>query len=140
MELYLSEQLAQAAVSVLAGAGLGLYYDLLRLPRLLFPCWLITVACDFVFCLGTLLGLFILGLGPGSGQLRLFMCLFAIVGFTLWRLAPGRFLHAGETALARLLKHSAQRIAAKARIALHKLKKSAFFKKMSFQKEQDGLQ
>ena len=140
MELKLSAQLAQAAVSVLAGAGLGLYYDLLRLPRLLLPRRIITVACDFVFCLGALLGLFVLGLGPGGGQLRLFMCLFALGGFLLWRLAPGRFLQAGEAAFARLLKHSAQIIAPKARIALHKLKKSAIFKKKSFQKEQDGLQ
>ena len=140
MELSLSMQLAQAAVSVLFGAGLGLYYDLLRMPRLLFPGRISTVLCDLLFCFGALIGLFVLGLGPGEGQLRLFMCLFSLAGFVLWRLAPGRFLRAGEYAFAAVLKHSAQIAAAKAHFALHKLKKCAFFQKKSLQTEEDGLQ
>ena len=140
MDIKLSTQLAQAAISVLWGAGLGLYYDFLRLPRLLFPGRVSTAVCDMFFCFGALLGLFILGLGPGEGQLRLFMCLFTLAGFVLWRLAPGHFLRAAEHTFAAALKHSAQIVAAKARIALHKLKKCAFFQKKSLQTEEDGLQ
>lgn len=140
MELNISAQLAQTAISILAGAGLALYFDLLRLPRLLFPGWPSTFLCDALFCLGALFGLFTLGLGPGGGELRLFMCLFAGLGFVLWRSAPGRYLAAGERRLAKGLKQCAQKLAKRLKVSIHNLKKSGFFKKSSFQTKQDGLQ
>ena len=113
MELRLGAQLAQAAVSVLFGAGLGLYYDLLRLPRLLHGGFLSTLLCDAAFSLGALLALFTLGLGPGGGQLRLFMLFAAGAGFALWEAAPGRPIAAGERFAVRALKQSAQKRAAR---------------------------
>lgn len=131
MELGIGLQFAQAAVSVLAGAALGLYYDLLRLPRLLFGGSVSTFLCDVLFCLGALLGLFTLGLGPGRGQLRLFMLLCTGIGFALWSFAPGRLIRRGETALAVSVKQSAQKLAFRLKQQHTHLKKMhEFFKKL----------
>ena len=104
-------QLAQAAVSVLAGALLGLYYDLLRLPRALLRGSLCTALCDFLFCLGALLGLFTLGLGPGEGELRIFMLLAAAAGFLLWERSVGHLMQRGTGMLSDLLRKAAKKAA-----------------------------
>ena len=131
MELKIGLQLAQAAAGVLAGALLGLYYDLLRLPRLLLGGSVSTFLCDVLFCLGALLGLFTLGLGPGRGQLRLFMLLCAGIGFALWACAPGRLIHRGEAAFASSVKQSAQKLAFRLKQQRTHFKKIGdFFKKL----------
>ncbi len=104
MALPIPLQLARACAAVVCGAALGLWYDLLRLPRLLLRARLVSAAFDLVFCLGAALALFTLGLGPGGGQLRLYMCACALLGFLLWRAAPGRLLAQGEARLAALLR------------------------------------
>lgn len=104
-------QFAQAAVSVLAGALLGLYYDLLSLPRALLRGGVSTAICDLLFSLGALLGLFTLGLGPGEGELRIFMLLAAAAGFLLWELSAGRQIRRGALRLSELLRKGAKNAA-----------------------------
>ena len=123
MEMPIASQLVQSAVSVLLGAALGLYYDVLRLPRLLSGAFLSAVM-DLLFWLGTFFCLFCLGLGAGEGQLRLFMFLASGLGFALWEAVPGAFIRTGETAAAAFLKQSAQKRAAR-RISGH-----TYFKKV----------
>ena len=122
MALPVSLQLARACAGVVCGAALGLFYGLLRLPRLLLPGRGTDAACDLVFCLGAAAALFTLGLGPGGGQLRLYMCACAAGGFALWRAAPDRLLARGEARLAALLRRGA-------RLCLEKLRRAAFFAK-----------
>ena len=122
MALPVGLQLAHACLSVVCGAALGLYYELLRLPRLLFPGRGTDAACDIAFCLGAAAALYTLGLGPGGGQLRLYACACAAVGFALWRAAPGRLLARGEARLAAFLRRGG-------RICLEKLRAAAVFAK-----------
>lgn len=122
MALPVSLQLARACAAVVCGAALGFFYELLRLPRLLFPGRAAAAVCDLVFCLGAAAALFTLGLGPGGGQLRLYMCAFAAAGFVLWRAAPGRLMARGEARLAALARRAA-------RFCLQKLRSGAVFAK-----------
>ena len=140
MELPIGLQLARACASVVCGAALGLWYDLLRLPRLLFPGRAASAVCDLAFCLGAALALFTLGLGPGGGQLRLYMCACAALGFFLWRAAPGRLVARAERRAALLTRRGA-------RFCLRKLRAGAFFAKnlairakKHLQFRKDGLQ
>ena len=135
-----SGQLARAAAAVLCGAALGLLYSLLRLPRLLLPRRAVTAVCDLLFCLLSALALFTLGLGPGGGQLRLYMCACAAGGFALWRLGPGRLLDAGAAMAARLARRGAAFARQKLKNAAIPAKKLAFFAKKHLQFRKDGLQ
>ena len=136
MALPIPLQLARACAAVLCGAALGLWYDLLRLPRLLLASRAAEAAADLTFCLGAALALFTLGLGPGGGQLRLYMCVCAALGFCLWRAAPGSFLARGQAFLAARLRRAAQqrpRRAFRVKKFIKLAKKHLHFKK-------DGLQ
>ena len=131
METPIAAQLVQSAVSVLLGAALGLYYDILRLPRLLTGAFLSAVA-DLLFWLGAFFCLFCLGLGAGGGQLRLFMFLASGLGFALWELGPGVFIRSGETAAAVFLKQSAQKRAVRRKAGHTYFKKVLKFLKNLF--------
>lgn len=140
MALPVGLQLARACVSVLCGAALGLCYDALRLPRLLFPGRLCAAVSDLLFCLGAAAALLSLGLGPGGGQLRLYMCAFAFLGFGLWRIGPGRLLARGEARAAALVRRGARLGLKKLKSVAKTLKKLAKVAKKHLQFQKDGLQ
>jgi len=73
MNLPVSTQLAQTAAALAVGASLGLYYDILRVIRQKSGRYFVTLILDTVFWIGAVLALFALGLGPGLGELRMFM-------------------------------------------------------------------
>jgi hypothetical protein len=52
----------------------------------------VTMALDILFWLGAALCLFTLGLGPGEGELRLFMLISAVVGGALYFLGPSKIV------------------------------------------------
>ncbi len=91
MPLPVRLQLYQAGLSLLLGAGLGLWYDLLRAVRVQHKAPALTYVLDVLFWLPAALSLFSLGMGAGAGQLRLFMLLAAGLGALLYLhwLSPG---------------------------------------------------
>lgn len=83
MELSLSLQLMQLASVFLAGLFLGAVYRLLSSIRL--PTGkLADILCDGLFCCLFALALFILGMGPGRGELRLYMPLLLLGGMAFF--------------------------------------------------------
>ncbi|MCM1328506.1 MAG: spore cortex biosynthesis protein YabQ [Ruminococcus sp.] len=90
-----SQQTAAFLMSVLLGAGLGVVYDCFRAARILLPAlakpkpvfvqdvvfWLIYGFC--VFCFAAV---------SARGQVRLFMFLGSVLGFTLYILTLGNFI------------------------------------------------
>ncbi|MBR6654512.1 MAG: spore cortex biosynthesis protein YabQ [Oscillospiraceae bacterium] len=76
-------QLQQATVSLAAGAAAGLVYDFLAVLRKNTG----TVGAlmmDSLFALLVAAGLFLIGYGPGKGELRLFMLAFLLAGMALY--------------------------------------------------------
>ena len=84
MPLPVVQQLLQGWLSLLLGAGLGLGYDLLRALRRTAGRKTVTALLDFLFWIPAGTALFALGMGPGQGQLRLFMLLSSICGVVLY--------------------------------------------------------
>ena len=84
METQISTQAAQACASLAVGVSLGLFYDLLRILRQRLHSDIVTFVLDTLFWVGAGLGLFSLGLGPGGGELRLFMIAFSVLGAVLY--------------------------------------------------------
>ena len=111
MELPVSQQGVQLLLSAALGAGLGVVYSLLRALRLWARRGAVTAASDAAFWLLTGAALFLFGLLPGRGELRLFMLAGAAAGASVWLLLAGRavtkacvrlletFAHAGRRAL-----------------------------------------
>ncbi|MBR6521769.1 MAG: spore cortex biosynthesis protein YabQ [Oscillospiraceae bacterium] len=77
------QQLRQAAVSLAAGAAAGLLYDFLAVLRK-DTGFVGALLLDTVFAMIMAAGLFLIGYGPGKGELRLFMGAFLIVGMVLY--------------------------------------------------------
>ena len=81
MHLDVSLQLAQLAVSMLTGLGLGIAYDVLRaLRRELHR----NAALDMLFCAVLLFALFVLGMDIGQGEVHIFMFCAAAAGFSAY--------------------------------------------------------
>lgn len=90
MELPVLFQLRQLGLSLLLGAALGLFYDLLRAQRRVWR--KLTPALDLFFSLGLLLSLWLFSLYVGEGRLRLFMLPAIAVGTALYFLTLSRVL------------------------------------------------
>ncbi|MGI5936810.1 MAG: spore cortex biosynthesis protein YabQ [Oscillospiraceae bacterium] len=84
MELSITLQLVQACAAILTGTALGVFYDILKTLRLRLHVWPVTAVLDLVFWLVAAFALFALGLGPGRGQLRLFMLICTLGGALLY--------------------------------------------------------
>ena len=82
------QQLRQAAVSLTAGAAAGLLYDLLAVLRK-DTGFVGALLLDSVFAIVMAAGLFLIGYGPGEGELRLFMGVFLLVGLLLYFVLMG---------------------------------------------------
>ena len=131
MEQALSAQLLLLAATLLVGLGLGAVYELLRVLRersgLVFG-----ILLDLHFCCCFAAALFLLGMGPGAGRLRLYMPPLALLGVWLWgrlfgapeRKIVRRALDLGRRALGVLLRPL--------RLLLRPLKKIRFFCKKVF--------
>lgn len=76
-------QLRQAAVSLTAGAAAGLVYDFLAVLRR-DTGTVGALILDSLFALLMAAGLFLIGYGPGGGELRLFMLAFLLAGMALY--------------------------------------------------------
>ena len=76
-------QLRQAAVSLAAGAAAGLVYDLLAVLRKDTGA-VGAMVLDSLFAVLVAAGLFLIGYGPGEGELRLFMLAFMLAGMALY--------------------------------------------------------
>ncbi|MBR3084172.1 MAG: hypothetical protein IKH03_06345 [Oscillospiraceae bacterium] len=79
----LSAQILLLAATLLTGLALGACYELLRLLRQRLGL-LAGLGLDLGFCLSFGAALFLLGMGPGDGRLRLFMPPLALLGMGLW--------------------------------------------------------
>ena len=90
MENPISGQILQAAATLLAGIVLGLIYDVLRVIRTRSGALAVSLLADLLFCLMAGAALFLLGMGPGGGELRLYMPAAAMAGalLYLWFFGP----------------------------------------------------
>lgn len=78
MELEISAQLEQLAVSLALGFALGAVYDVFRIFRRTVG---LNRLLDAAFCLCAALSLFTLSMTAGGGALHVFMLLSAVLGF-----------------------------------------------------------
>ena len=83
MELPVTKQLTEMALSILVGLGAGILYDIMRTFRRRLPLPGITAFLDILFWFSCTCAVFILGLTTGGKQ-RLFMWVFAILGYILY--------------------------------------------------------
>ena len=90
MELSVTGQLYQMVVSLAAGAGLGLVYDLFRAWRRCAGGR--HTAADLLFWGIACAGRFWLGMAAGDGQLRIFMAVSAALGAAGYSLLCSRFV------------------------------------------------
>ena len=88
MEKTLASQLAEAAAVLLCGMGLGFVYQVLSCVRARRG-RLASVICDVSFCLLAAASLFLMGMGPGGGELRLYMPAAAAGGAAMYFLLFG---------------------------------------------------
>ncbi|UOO37615.1 spore cortex biosynthesis protein YabQ [Oscillospiraceae bacterium CM] len=90
MEIPVTEQVIQAASSLLLGAAAGFLYDFFRVVRRRAPSGTVTMIADFLFWLVCGAGLFLLGLSLGGGRQRIFMSVVAVTGATLYFITLSR--------------------------------------------------
>lgn len=92
MEISIAEQGRQALLATAAGAGLGVFYDVLKTVRNRVGGLRIVHAVDLVFAIVAGILMFILGAGPGAGSLRPFMLFAAAAGSALYFVLISRFV------------------------------------------------
>ena len=130
MELPVSLQAAQAAFSLLAGAALGLGFDLCRALRSLPGGKLLRGALDAAFCLAAGFFVFVFALERGEGRLRGFMlcCMGAGWGVYLLTLSPPllAFLRRLVKSLGKLLSKAGEKLGTIRKIK--KIEKKYLFK------------
>ncbi len=93
MEISITHQQMEAAISLVIGFGTGIVYDFFGVLRRRFILKIFTYLFDLLFCL--LLGCvyFLVGYGPGGGRLRLFMLAFILLGCVLYFLLLSKFMN-----------------------------------------------
>ena len=95
MELPVSLQLTQAITSVVAGIGIGLVYDLLRIVRKQCTGKIGPQLLDLLFSAIALAVLFYVMQHVGEGAFRLFMILAAALGAVLYFAGPSVWICRG---------------------------------------------
>ena len=91
MELWVSRQAFEFALSMVLGAGLGVLYDILSLIRAVFRRgWLVTAVADLLFCLFVAVTLFLFNLIFVSGILRWYIVLGCAGGASIYFLTLSR--------------------------------------------------
>jgi hypothetical protein len=94
MEIAVSGQAAEAALSLALGAAVGIIYDLLRAIRRRLSGKAVTAIADGLFWIICAIGLFLLGFGVGHGRQRIFMTVLAFLGAVLYFLTASRIIFA----------------------------------------------
>jgi len=92
MELSFARQITEAAATLLAGLALGLLYEIFAALRRRSPApvgW----GLDALYCGVFAFSLFLIGMGPGRGTLRLYMPPLALAGAALWEALFGAAVH-----------------------------------------------
>lgn len=102
MQYPVSVQLMEAAAAVLTGAALGIVYELFRCIRL-HSTRIGAALADILFCLLAAWSLFLLGMGPGRGNLRLYMPAAALGSAALSSMLFGGAVRAAFEAAARIV-------------------------------------
>ena len=121
MELPVPVQLRELGAALVLGAGLGIWYDLLRLLR---RGRRSTAAADLLFSLSTLPALLLFALYAGRGRLRIFALLAMAGGWGAWLATGSRPFRRLEQGLIRLLTGPAGAIRKKMKKNLKKSKKT----------------
>jgi hypothetical protein len=91
MEIFVSQQILEAALSLLLGAAAGFLYDFFRSVRRMRRSRVLTFITDLLFGLISCAALFLLGFAMGGGRQRFYMALLAFAGGTLYFLTVSRF-------------------------------------------------
>lgn len=86
-----STQILQTAAALLLGLGLGFLYDAFRVIRTKCGSVIIAALCDISFWVLAGSALFIMGMGPGRGELRIYYMLVSLAGAGLYFLFFGFF-------------------------------------------------
>lgn len=107
MENPIGAEMALLAATFLTGLGLGALYDLLRTLRERGG-RLRAFALDAFFCICFAAALFLLGMGPGAGMLRLYFPPLVLGGAGIWFCLFGR----GFRTILRRLRHDLDALAA----------------------------
>lgn len=84
MNIYPSKQLAALLASLLVGFGNGMIYDILAEIRHRKNSGILTVICDFLFCICLFTVLFFVGYTIDEGRQKLYYILFAFIGAGLY--------------------------------------------------------
>lgn len=125
-------QLMCAAVSALAGAGLGVLYDVFRTARRRLHGRAVAVITDILFCVAACLTVFLVGYTFGNGRTRGYMavgaCLGAAVYFLLLSTAVLRLL----ALLADIVRRAVITALLPVKLFLNLLKKITIFFKNAF--------
>ncbi len=117
MELSFAQQTAAFGWSILLGAGLALFYGVLKFLRVLFSFGKAAViVADAVFMLVWALAVFYFSLAFLSGYIRLYVFFGSFTGFAVYRLFPGRLLGGIYCTLIRSLKAIFNKICIKVKI------------------------
>jgi len=132
MEISLFGQLREAGLSLAAGVGAGVLYDVLRVLRRQLRSAFVTVLADFVFWAAAAAALLLLGLTSEAGAQRLFMTLFLFLGVALYFCTLSRLLLPALALLGRALAELVRIALFPVRFAGRTAKKIGFFSKNLF--------
>ena len=123
LRLPIALQIVEAASTLLAGLGLGAVYEVLGTLRR--HCGRVPGAMlDVCFCLLAAWTVFLLGMGPGDGELRGYMPLLAFAGAAVWVYLFGAATRRAAEYLLRLARRWADFLLRPAQKILLRLKKS----------------
>ena len=117
-----------------AGLVLGFVYDVLRVTRRKIRKKLATELLDLLFWISAALLLFVLGMGPGRGRLRMFMIIAAVFGGSAYFLTLGRYVRAVLTFFADAAASVIRTFSAPAAKVMSRIKIFIIFAKNSFKK------
>ena len=106
MEISVSGQAAALAGAFALGVGVGLAYDLIRIPRAYVRIHLLGTVLDFLFWLAVTAALFLYAINAGNGEVRIFMvaalfggALFYFLLFSPWIRAFSQMIITAVTAV-----------------------------------------
>lgn len=125
-------QLVCAAVSAVAGSGLGLLYDVFRTVRRRIRGRTMTVITDVLFCIAVCLTVFLVGYTFGGGRTRGYMAVGAGIGAAVYFLLASTFVQRCLSLLAETVRGAVIIALLPVKLFLNLLKKLSFFFKNAF--------
>lgn len=88
-------QILEAAATLLIGVALGFIYDIFRVIRIRSGKLAVCLLADALFCAVAAASLFLLGMGPGGGELRFYMPVVAFAGAMAYTWLFGPYFRRG---------------------------------------------